>query len=290
MSEAILKLVGKPHDLGGGMTVMRLLPQASKRMIGPFAFFDHMGPVDIKAGQNIDVRPHPHIGLSTLTYLLEGRMVHRDSLGTEVTIVPGDVNWMTAGRGISHSERAHEDDKHIEHRLQGLQLWVALTDELEDVSPSFAHYDSAQIPRLETPTYHLSVAAGEAFGLKSPVKTSSPLVLAAVNGKADGGFIDIDFQGFEIGIYVVSGEVRVSGQTLQTHDMLVLPPHTATRVEFSEQTHFIMLGGEPFESPRFIWWNMVSSSREKIEFAKQQWKNGTFPMVPGDSEFIPAPD
>ena len=196
MSEEILKLIGKPHDLGGGMTVMRLLPQAKKRMIGPFAFFDHMGPVDIKAGQNIDVRPHPHIGLSTLTYLLEGRMVHRDSLGTEVTIVPGDVNWMTAGRGISHSERAHKDDKNIGHRLQGLQLWVALTDEQEDVAPSFAHYDSSQIPRLETSAYQLSVVAGEAFGLKSAVKTSSPLILAAVKAKSAGGFIDIDFKEF----------------------------------------------------------------------------------------------
>jgi hypothetical protein len=288
MSEEV-KLIGKPHDLGGGMTVTRLIPQAQKRMIGPFVFFDHMGPVDIKAGQNIDVRPHPHIGLSTLTYLLEGRMVHRDSLGTEVTINPGDVNWMTAGRGISHSERAHIDDKKREHRLQGLQLWVALTDELEDVAPSFDHYDSSEIPRLETTAYRLSVVAGEAFGLKSAVRTSSPLILAAVQAKSDGVF-DVEFKEFEVGVYVVAGQVELLGQTLLAHELLVLAPEVFARIKFDTTAHFVILGGPPFGSPRFIWWNMVSGSREKIEMAKYQWKNGTFPMVPGDSEFIPAPD
>lgn len=290
MSEEIIKLSGKPHDLGGGMTVTRVLPAGKKRMVGPFAFFDHMGPVDIRAGQNIDVRPHPHIGLSTLTYLLEGRMVHRDSLGTEVTIVPGDVNWMTAGRGISHSERGHQDDKNSDHRMQGLQLWIALTDEQEDVAPSFDHYDSAVIPRSETATYQLSLVAGEAFGLKSPVKTSSPLILSVVKAKSVSGFFDVALNAFEIGIYVLAGQVQMLGQTLLAHEMLVLPPRLTARLNFDDQTHFVILGGEPFATPRYIWWNMVSSSREKIEAAKVRWKNGSFPMVPGDAEFIPAPD
>jgi len=289
MSDEV-KLAGKPHDLGGGMTVTRLIPQAKQRMVGPFVFFDHMGPVDIRAGQNIDVRPHPHIGLSTLTYLLEGRMVHRDSLGTEVTIKPGDVNWMTAGRGISHSERGHSEDKNRDHRLQGLQLWVALTDELEDVAPSFDHYDTTEIPRLETPSYQLSVVAGEAFGLKSAVRTSSPLILAAVQAKSDGGNFDVEFKEFEVGVYMVAGQADLLGQTLLAHEMLVLAPGVSAQITFDANAHFIILGGPPFASPRFIWWNMVSSSREKIEMAKYQWKNGTFPMVPGDSEFIPAPD
>lgn len=286
----ILKLIGKPHDLGGGMTVTRIIPQAKKRMIGPFIFFDHMGPVDIAPGQKIDVRPHPHIGLSTFTYLLEGRMVHKDSIGSDVTIKPGDVNWMTAGRGISHSERGHPDDRNIPHRLHGLQLWVALPDELEDAQPGFDHYDSSEIPRIETATHQLSVVAGQAFGLKSKVKTSSPLILAEIKSKSAYGFIDLDFPGFEIGIYVIAGQVQVVEQTIDVHEMLTLPVNSKTRLEFDDRAHFIILGGEPFQSPRFIWWNLVSSSREKIEVAKAKWKDGTFPTVPGDNEFIPAPD
>jgi len=290
MAEEVITISGKPHDLGGGMTVTRVLPAGKKRMVGPFAFFDHMGPVDIAAGQNTDVRPHPHIGLSTLTYLLEGRMVHRDSLGTEAIIVPGDVNWMTAGRGISHSERAHHDDKNLPHRLNGLQLWIALTDDLEDVAPSFNHYDSAVIPRSETASWQLSVVAGAAFGLASPVQTSSPLLLSVVKAKSTAGVFDIPAGEFELGVYVLSGQIEINDQTVIEHDMLVLPPQTATQIRFNSQAHFVILGGPPFGNPRYIWWNMVSSSREKIEMAKYQWKNGTFPMVPGETEFIPAPD
>ena len=294
MSEEIIKLTGKPHDLGGGMTVTRIIPQAKKRMIGPFVFFDHMGPVDIKAGQNTDVRPHPHIGLSTFTYLIEGRMVHRDSLGTEMTIKPGDVNWMTAGRGIAHSERGHPDDKHIDHRLHGLQLWVALTDALEDTDPDFAHYDSTVIPRTSTAGCEISVVAGAAFGQASPVRTSSPLLLIEVKANSDsdaaGRFLDIDFNNFETGVYVIDGQVRIDDQVFVTHEMLYVAPHTAKRLQFDNTAHFVILGGEPFATPRFVWWNLVSSSREKIEHAKQSWKDGTFPMVPGETEFIPAPD
>ena len=285
-----LKLVGKPQDLGGGMTVTRIFPQAQKRMVGPFVFFDHMGPVEIGAGQNTDVRPHPHIGLSTLTYLLEGRMVHRDSLGSNVTIVPGDVNWMTAGNGIVHSERAHPDDRQLTRRLQGFQLWVALPDAQEDCAPGFSHTDRADVPRMTMPSHELTVVAGTAFGLTSPVRISSPLILVNILSKPGGGSLALDFGSFELGIYLLSGALEVDGQALQPGEMLILDPHITARIEFSAQTHFIILGGEPFTTPRHLWWNMVSTSREKIELARLRWKNGTFPKVPGETEFIPAPD
>lgn len=265
---ATLKLIGKPHDLGGGLTVSRVLPQAKKRMVGPFTFFDHMGPVEVQAGQNIDVRPHPHIGLSTLTYLLEGRMVHNDSLGNKVVIAPGDVNWMTAGSGISHSERAPIEDQNKIRRMQGLQFWIALPNHLEDVEPSFDHYDKSLIPRKETSDYSLSVVAGEAFDLTSSVKTSSPLVLVEILAKSPNTNLDIDFPNFEIGIYVVSGQAQFSAEKLSIHELLILPPNSKGILKIDQGSRVVILGGEPFLSPRHMWWNLVSSSKEKIESAK----------------------
>jgi len=290
MQQELLKLTGKPHDLGGGFTVSRILPQAQKRMVGPFTFFDHMGPVEIQAGQNMDVRPHPHIGLSTLTFLLEGRMVHNDSLGNKVTIVPGDVNWMTAGDGISHSERAHQDDRNKIRRMEGLQFWIALPDHLEDMSPSFDHYDRSLIPKKETDDCSITVVAGEAFGLNSSVHTSSPLVLVEISTTRQNTKLEIDFPLFEIGIYVVSGAAQFAGSRLGGHELLILPPASKGTLQISQGSRVVLLGGEPFESPRHIWWNFVSSSRDKIESARQRWKNQTFPMVPGESDWIPAPD
>jgi redox-sensitive bicupin YhaK (pirin superfamily) len=290
MSSHFLKLTGKPHDLGGGFTITRALPQAQKRMVGPFTFFDHMGPVEVRAGQNVDVRPHPHIGLSTLTYLLEGRMVHRDSLGSEVTIQPGDVNWMTAGKGICHSERVHKDDHNRAHRLQGLQFWIALPDDLEDIEPSFDHYEKSKIPFVEGPDQLIKVVAGEAFGLKSSVKTSSKLVLVDILAKAEKAKVEVHFPGLEIGIYVVEGEAQVADQTVIPHELLVLPVGQFAEAKLSLNSRVVLLGGEPFTSPRFMWWNLVSSSKEKIEKAKQSWKDRSFPMVPGETDFIPGPE
>lgn len=286
-----IKIIAKPHDLGGGFVVARVLPQVAKRRVGPFVFFDHMGPVTVRPQQNIDVRPHPHIGLSTLTYLIEGRMVHRDSLGSEQTILPSEVNWMTAGKGISHSERSHEQDKQIERSLEGLQLWIALPDELEDCEPRFHHYAKDTIPRVKNENHEISVVAGQAFGLSSPVQVSSPLVFAIIDGHKSTSEISVHFDNFEIGLYVLKGQVKVNSVTsLAPHEMLVLPLGAKVDLQFGAASSFVILGGEPMSSPRHIWWNLVSSSKEKIEAAKQSWINRSFPMVPGETEFIPVPE
>lgn len=282
-------LEGTTHDLGGGMMVRRLLPQVDRRMIGPFAFFDHMGPFTAEPGQNTDVRPHPHIGLSTLTYLFDGRMVHRDSLGSVATILPGEVNWMTAGRGISHSERAHDEDRDKSRLLHGLQFWIALPDETEDCEPNFQHYGHKDVPSRTDKNMTLTMAAGEGFDLRSNVQTSSPLILATVKGR-HAGVISIDFPEFEVGIYVVEGSVACGDQKVNAHQLFFLPKGTKAVTRFSSDVIFMIFGGVPFATPRHIWWNLVSSSKEKIEFAKQQWKSGTFPMVPGETEFIPLPE
>lgn len=284
-----MRIDSREHDLGGGFTVKRLLPFAKKRMVGPFIFLDHIGPVAIAIGQNTDVRPHPHIGLSTLTYLFEGRMVHRDSLGFAATIAPGEVNWMTAGRGISHSERAHEDDKTKIRHLHGLQFWVALPDDKEDIDPSFEHYKASQIPQKDTDDYQLKVICGEAFGLSSPVAVSSPLIFAEFKSKKDHR-VQTALPGFESAIYVVSGEVCVNGEWIHASQMETLPTNMDLNLEAKAGAHFVLIGGEAFATPRHIWWNLVSSNRERIEAVKKSWKDRSFPQVPGETEFIPLPD
>ena len=280
---------GKEHDLGGGMLVRRILPDRKKRMVGPFCFLDHMGPVAIAAKQNIDVRPHPHIGLSTLTYLLEGRMVHRDSLGKVATIEPGEVNWMTAGNGISHSERSHKDDFDKVRKMHGLQFWVALPDGKEDIDPSFQHYEANQIPKDENEVRSISLVVGESFGLKSPVIATSPMIFSFLKAKNDFSF-DFSAPKFELALYVVSGSANFDGETINQYQMAVFEPGKFPKINVRAGTEVALVGGEPFETPRFIWWNLVSSSKEKIELAKQRWKTGQFPMVPGDTEFIPLPE
>lgn len=285
----MLTIDGRPHDLGGGFQVQRILPFAKKRMVGPFIFLDHMGPVTIAPHQNTDVRPHPHIGLSTLTYLFEGRIVHRDSSGSTATIEPGGVNWMTAGRGISHSERAHEDDRAKTRVLHGLQFWVALPDGAEETAPTFQHYELSQIPQVKTATHTMNLVAGEGFGAKSPVKVTSPLLFADFRAHAETA-IKEKFDAFELGVYVVDGEIEIAGQTLSKNHMGIVEKGETLEVKAKSGAHFVVLGGEPFATPRHIWWNLVSSSRERIEEAKKQWKDGTFPMVPGETEFIPLPE
>lgn len=287
-TEPIL-LTGKIHDLGGGMQVRRVLPQIAKRSVGPFVFFDHLGPLTLKADQNSDVRPHPHIGLSTLTYLMEGRMVHRDSLGSVQSILPGEVNWMTAGSGISHSERSFPEDRIQDRRMHGLQFWVALPKELEEIAPSFQHYGVSEIPVGQFQDFEVSVIAGELLGLGSKVKTTSPLVLAKFVAR---GALSVDLlvSSFELGIYSLTEGLVVNAEAIPAFQMVVLPVGVMAKVASQSACEFIMLGGEPLAEPRAMVWNFVASSREKIEKAKLDWKNGTFPMVPGETEFFLSPD
>ena len=243
------------------MTVRRLLPQVQKRMVGPFTFFDHMGPLEAQSGQNIDVRPHPHIGLSTLTYLFDGRIVHRDSLGSHAVIVPGEVNWMTAGRGISHSERSHADDRGRVRRLHGLQFWIALPDELEECEPSFQHYASADVPFRETDNLKIVLAAGEGFGLKSNVKVSSPLILAHCEAGNAAGELEVHLPGFEFAVYVASGGVEADEQKIGGYQLAYFSADSRVRLKFQPKSVFMIFGGPPFPTARHIWWNLVSSSK-----------------------------
>lgn len=285
----MIHLNGKEHDLGGGLLIHRILPDRNKRMVGPFTFLDHMGPLTTTSNQNTDVRPHPHIGLSTLTYLFEGRIVHRDSLGTLAEITPGEVNWMTAGKGISHSERTHESERGQARPLHGLQFWIALPDELEDCEPSFHHYKKSDIPTLETNDYRLSLIAGSGFGLQSPVQTTSPLLFADFVAKNDFDF-NLQISGFELGIYFVAGSAQSAAQEISQFQMLVAEKDSKLNIAIKKGSHFIVIGGAPFNTPRYMWWNLVSSSKEKIENAKRAWSEQTFPMVPGETEFIPLPN
>lgn len=283
----MIHINGKKHDLGGGFFVTRILPDRAKRMVGPFTFLDHMGPVTIAPGQNTDVRQHPHIGLSTLTYLFDGRMVHRDSLGYTAQITPGEVNWMVAGKGISHSERAHDSDNNIERKLHGLQFWIALPEGAEDCDPSFRHYDQSLIPKMEYADHSINLIAGSAFGLSSPVKTTSPLVFAEIKAKQNFN-LDLTISGFELGIYIIQGSVSNGLQKISANEMLVVETNQPLKVQVETDTHFVIIGGEPLGN-RFMWWNLVSSSKEKIEQAKKDWSEGRFPRVPGETEFIPLP-
>lgn len=283
----MIRFIGPEHDLGGGLKIRRLLPNRQKRMVGPFAFLDHMGPLTAAAGQNTDVRPHPHIGLSTLTYLYEGEIHHRDSLGSSQVILPGEVNWMTAGRGISHSERTPERLKNSSRPLHGLQFWVALPDGKEDIAPDFTHYSSADIPVVEDDEKKIKLICGEAFGVKSPVRVTSPMVFADVFAKRNHAF-HLQSTAFEFAVYLLDGHGEVEGEAIEPMNMLVFDQGSEMQLSFKEGSKFILIGGEPIGT-RHVWWNLVSSSREKIEEAKRMWKDGSFPMVPGETEFIPLP-
>lgn len=285
----MLQLESKSHDLGGGMIVRRILPQIKKRMIGPICFLDHMGPVNVEPNQNIDVRPHPHIGLSTLTYLFEGQQVHRDSLGNVVTILPGEVNWMKAGAGIVHSERSVESDRSISRRVHGLQFWIALPDDQENDAPAFWHYDRDVIPTLENKNYKMTVVAGTLFGTSSPVQTTSSMLFAEFEAKEN---FDLNFKiaNFELAIYVIEGSVFSQTQQMSATQMITFEPDEALNVQVQKQTKFIVIGGEPLSTPRHMWWNFVATSKEKIEIAKEQWRADLFPKVPNENEMIPLPE
>ena len=277
------------HDLGGGFTVKRLLPHAQRRSVGPFVFFDHIGPAALAADQPMDVRPHPHIGLATVTYLWEGAIQHRDSLGSLQEINPGDVNWMTAGRGIVHSERTPDRLRGQPQRMHGLQTWVALPKEHEETAPAFAHHPAATLPVLERPGARLVVVAGHAFGARAPVQVLVDTLYVSIEMKA-GATLAIPAEHAERALYPVEGELMLDGEPLPQDHLAVLEPGTEPVLRAGTDARVMLLGGAPLDGPRFIWWNFVSSSRERIEQAKADWQADAMGQVPGEHERIPLPE
>lgn len=272
----------------GGFEVRRVLPYQGGRMVGPFIFLDHMGPTVLAAGQGIDVRPHPHIGLATVTYLFEGELVHRDSLGCVQTIQPGDVNWMTAGSGIVHSERSGPQARASGARLHGLQSWVALPTVHEEATPAFHHHPAATLPALTKDGVQLRVIAGSAYGFTSPVVTLSELFYVDAALDADARLTVPE--GYpERALYVVQGEVEIGGEKFVEGMLLIFDAHVRVEVQARSHSRVMLLGGAALDGERHIWWNFVSSSAQRIEQAKVDWRERRFGTVPGDSEFIPLP-
>jgi redox-sensitive bicupin YhaK (pirin superfamily) len=289
MSEVETVIVPRAHDVGG-FEVFRALPAQEKQMVGPFIFFDQMGPGEFLTGRGLDVRPHPHIGLATVTYLFEGSIYHRDSLGTQLPIVPGDVNWMTAGRGIAHSERTDTALRGQVNRLFGIQSWAALPAAMEEVAPAFAHHAAAVLPVLEDDGVRMRLIAGDGWGLRSPVETFWPLFYADAS-LAPGAVLPLPDQHEERAVYVVQGTVEVAGVRFEAGRMLLFRARDSLAVVAGvEGARLLLLGGAVMDGPRFIFWNFVSSSRERIEQAKTDWKAKRFGTVAGDeAEFIPLP-
>ncbi|HET7557288.1 MAG TPA: pirin family protein [Rhodanobacteraceae bacterium] len=289
MGGAITLLRGREHDLGG-FHVRRLLPQMQCRSVGPFVFFDHMGPARFPAGMGVDVRPHPHIGLATVTWLFEGVMRHRDTLGSVQDIRPGAVNWMTAGRGIAHSERTPPEARVEGAPLHGIQTWVALPLADEETEPAFHHVPGDKLPGVEGAGVRLTVVAGNAHGLQSPVPVFSPTLYLA--GEMTGGAtFELDDEHEQRALYVVEGAVAIGDQLIQAQTLAVLPEQDPVRMRAIENSRVVILGGAALDAPRHLWWNFVSSSRERIEQAKRDWAEGRFGLVPGDDrEFIPLPE
>jgi redox-sensitive bicupin YhaK (pirin superfamily) len=285
-----LILLPRAPDLGG-FEVRRALPAHERQMIGPFIFFDQMGPGEFLAGRGLDVRPHPHIGLATVTYLFEGEILHRDSLGSRQPIVPGDVNWMTAGSGIAHSERTDPGLRIHNNRLFGIQSWVALPQAAEEVAPGFVHHPRASLPLLDDGGVRLRLIAGTGWGLVAPVAVSSPLFYADTV-LAPGATVPLPDEHEERAAYVLDGEVEVAGDRFQPGRMLVFRArdHLALRAG-PKGARLLLLGGAPMDGPRYLFWNFVASSPERIEQAKADWNAGRFGKVPGDeAEFIPLPE
>lgn len=279
----------RARDLGG-FTVGRVLPAAARKLIGPFIFFDHMGPAVFAPGRGIDVRPHPHIGLATVTYLFAGEIVHRDSLGSHQPIRPGDVNWMTAGRGIVHSERTGAELRRTGSPLDGLQLWVALPRRYEETDPEFHHHAARDLPALTVAGVQLRVLAGSAYGETSPVRTFSSLFYVDAVLPA-GSELALPDEHEERAAYVVSGTIECGNERAERGRMLVLTPRMSATLRAVGDARVALIGGEPIDGERHLSWNFVSSSRARIEQAGRAWREGRFPKVPGDEqEFIPLPD
>jgi hypothetical protein len=276
------------RDLGG-FEVRRALPSRRRRMIGPFVFFDEMGPATLAPGQGLDVRPHPHIGLATVTYLFAGELLHRDSLGTVQVIRPGAVNWMTAGRGIVHSERTPPSARAAGGPLSGIQLWVALPRAHEEAAPAFAHTPADALPVVEGEGVRLRVLAGDLHGARSPVVPPSAAFYADA-ALAPGARLAVPALHEERAVYVATGELDVGGERHAAGRLLVLRPGAEVVLEARTPARALLLGGEPLDGPRHVWWNFVASSRDRIEQAKADWARGRFEPVPGELERIPLPD
>jgi hypothetical protein len=285
---AILQLINaRQRDLGG-FSVRRVLPAPAQPMVGPFIFFDHLGPAQFEPGRGIDVRPHPHIALATVTYLFAGSLEHRDSLGNVREIRPGDVNWMTAGHGIAHSERTPRLARAAGEKIHGIQSWVALPDGHEDVDPEFTHYPVSVIPQRVLGGVALAVVAGESLGLRSPVATLWPTLYVHANFAA-GTTLEMPMEHEERAVYVVHGELTMQDAKIAAGELAVLAPGSTVNLRANGETSAMLLGGARFPAPRLIWWNFVASSGERIEKAKQRWADRGFPPVPGETEFIPLP-
>jgi redox-sensitive bicupin YhaK (pirin superfamily) len=268
--------------------VRRVLPYEGGRMVGPFIFFDHLGPAQFAPGNGIDVRPHPHIALATVTYLFSGAIEHRDSLGSVQEIRPGDVNWMTAGEGIVHSERTPRTQRADGHEIHGIQSWVALPDGEEEVEPSFVHYPAADLPSLSAAGAELTIVAGEAFGRRSPVITRWPTLYVDAR-IAPGATLDVPTEHAERAVYVAQGAVTIGEHTVTEGQLAIFAAAAPYSLRGLKPARVLLLGGAAFTTPRLIWWNFVASSNERIERAKQRWARGQFPAVPGETEFIPLP-
>jgi len=283
-----LVIVPRVRDLGDGFSVRRALPHGKRQMVGPFIFFDQMGPVQLVAGTGLDVRPHPHIGLATVTYLFDGRIMHRDSEGNAMEITPGAMNLMTAGRGIAHSERSPAAARLGHDGMFGIQSWIALPQAHEETAPTFQHFDAASLPVVEDGGVWARIVAGSAFGRTSPVGMLSEWLYAEVV-LAAGARAPLDADTEERAVYVAEGEVEIAHETFTGPALLVFRPGDRITVAAKTRARLMFLGGSALEGPRYIWWNFVSSRRERIEEAKEEWKTGRFRPVPGETEFIPLP-
>jgi redox-sensitive bicupin YhaK (pirin superfamily) len=284
----VLQVIGSRERDLGGFKVRRVLPYEGGRMVGPFIFFDHLGPAQFAPGTGIDVRPHPHIALATVTYLFSGAIEHRDSLGSVQQIRPGDVNWMTAGNGIVHSERTPRAQRADGQHIHGIQSWVALPDGEEEIEPSFTHYPAAALPRLSTAGAELTIVAGEAFGRGSPVLTRWPTLYVDAR-ISPGATLDVPMEHAERAVYVAQGAVTIGEHTVTEGQLAIFAAAVPYSLRGLKDTRALLLGGAAFTTPRFIWWNFVASSNERIERAKERWAAGQFPAVPGETEFIPLP-
>jgi redox-sensitive bicupin YhaK (pirin superfamily) len=289
MSDPVeLVLTGKAHDIGA-FEVQRSLPQAKRRYVGPFVFLDEMGPAVLAAGAGMDVRPHPHIGLSTVTYLFDGEIVHRDSLGYVQAIRPGALNWMTAGKGIVHSERTDPAKRGGGMKMHGIQTWVALPPDLEECEPSFAHHPAETLPETKIDGVALKLILGNAYGVVSPVKADWPIFYLYAEFPA-GAALAMTDEHQDRAIYIVSGGVEIGGDAYGPGQLVVLKEGVAARIVATFATRAMLLGGKPLPAARTIWWNFVSSDKDRLERAKALWKAQGFPKVPGETEFIPLPE
>lgn len=289
MSQVVQVLDAHKKELAKGIHVARVLPQIERRSVGPFVFIDHFGPVDFAPGRGMDVGPHPHIGLATVTWLFDGEVTHRDSLGYIQVIRPGEVNWMVAGRGIVHSERTADAVRAAGGRAHGLQLWVALPLEAEASEPSFTHYSATQIPTVMVGGVTVSVVAGAAFGVGSPVKTQSPLFYGIAT-MAPGAKLTIPRGFAERAVYVVNGEIIANGNTYDRHQMIILGEDDVT-IASAYPAHIAIFGGPPLDAPRHLLWNFVASNKDALFLARDKWKAGSFPIIPGETdELVPFPD